>query len=312
MRSRGWWSGIGLLLAIAAGAVGGITLAILATPLPAFTFNQVTVVSWRGQGDAVPPGVETSGWAAPMFYPTPAEGAVPDQPEGVYPTGLWAPGDLFSRALMVRNVEAEHMVRLEGLGVRLRGDESLAPWFQVTVTGTHDQVLYEGKLSEFTAADYIVFAEAVELLRGAQQELVFTLSLDRDTDQRYEGKTVKADFIILASRFQRPTIIDIHPASWPNPINVKSSGGIPVAINGSDSLDVRRLDWTTARFGPADAPPLRGAFEDWNGDGHLDLVLHFATQETGITCHMTSATLRIHAFNGEVYSGTDTIVTPGC
>ena len=80
--------------------------------------------------------------------------------------------------------------------------------------------------------------------------------------------------------------IDIKPGSDPGSINPASRGVIPVAILGSESFDVADIDLTTLVFGPDGATPAHrrgGHAEDVNGDGAMDLVSHFWTQDTGIT-----------------------------
>jgi len=50
-----------------------------------------------------------------------------------------------------------------------------------------------------------------------------------------------------------PRIFDIKPGSCPNPINLNNKGLIPVAILGSDILDVNTIDttnWENAGFRP--------------------------------------------------------------
>jgi hypothetical protein len=88
--------------------------------------------------------------------------------------------------------------------------------------------------------------------------------------------------------------IDIKPGTCPNPLNVKSKGMLPVAVLGTENFDVTQLDPATIRLGGV--APLRWAyvdvatpFEDDKvdcegcnelcGDGNMDLVLNFDTQE---------------------------------
>lgn len=90
--------------------------------------------------------------------------------------------------------------------------------------------------------------------------------------------------------------LDIKPGSCPNPFNVKSRGVLPVAILGTESLDVHNINPSTVLLTRGEYPgvlPLRWSYEDvatpfygptcechdLNGDGYLDLALKFDTQE---------------------------------
>jgi N-acetylneuraminic acid mutarotase len=74
--------------------------------------------------------------------------------------------------------------------------------------------------------------------------------------------------------------IDVKPGSDSNPINLASNGVIPVALFGSEAFDVLQVDVSTVVFAGASAA--HWAFEDVDGDGYLDLILHFRTQETNL------------------------------
>jgi len=93
--------------------------------------------------------------------------------------------------------------------------------------------------------------------------------------------------------------IDIKPQSCPNPLNIDARGVLPVAILGTDSLDVMDIDPELVML--AGVPPLRYAYEDVatplaveegedceedccecteeGPDGYLDLTLKFDIQE---------------------------------
>jgi hypothetical protein len=76
--------------------------------------------------------------------------------------------------------------------------------------------------------------------------------------------------------------IDIKPGSFPNSINVKSKGLLPVAILGSADFDAEQVDPETVRLswagisGIPGVSPLRWNWEDVNDDGFLDLGLKYS------------------------------------
>jgi Concanavalin A-like lectin/glucanases superfamily len=109
-------------------------------------------------------------------------------------------------------------------------------------------------------------------------------------------------------------LIDIKPGSFPNSINPKSKGKIPVAILTTNTFDATTVDPSTVRFGSAGtkAAPVQDALEDVDEDGDSDLILHFNTQDTGIKCGDASATLVGETFGGQAVRGTDSIKTVGC
>jgi len=51
----------------------------------------------------------------------------------------------------------------------------------------------------------------------------------------------------------------------------------------------------------------QASFEDVNGDGRLDLVLHFSTQALSLTSSSTEATLTGSTNTGRCVSGTDSV-----
>ena len=108
-------------------------------------------------------------------------------------------------------------------------------------------------------------------------------------------------------------VIDIKPGSDPNPVNPRSKEVIPVAVLGSTVFDATQIDYSTVKFGPDEALSVHdGHVEDVNDDGYPDMVLHFNTQETGIVCGDTEATLTGATFGGIQFTGTDAVKTVGC
>src|SRR3989338_789881 len=107
--------------------------------------------------------------------------------------------------------------------------------------------------------------------------------------------------------------IDIKPGSFPNSINPRSKGVIPVAILTTGSFDATTINPATVLFGPTgtEAPPVHSALEDVDLDGDIDMILSLNTQSTGIACGNTFASLTGETFSGQAITGSDSINTVG-
>lgn len=154
-----------------------------------------------------------------------------------------------------------------------------------------------------------------------------TLSLSSFNDKRLIGPIFGASCCFQPTRDEgiitqlniipEPIIsfdIDIKSGSDPNSINLKSKGVIPVAILTTDDFDATTVDPLSVEFGPNGAMEAhgKGHIEDVDGDGDLDLVLHFKTQETGIACGDTEAGLTGETFGGQPIEGFDSINIVRC
>ena len=104
-------------------------------------------------------------------------------------------------------------------------------------------------------------------------------------------------------------------------INPRSRGVVPVAIFGSEYLDVSDIDVATLRFGPDQASTKHDLDDPWtynehvrdlNLDGFVDLVAHFPTRDAGIACGHESAVLNGYLQDGTAIEGADSIRIAGC
>ena len=113
-------------------------------------------------------------------------------------------------------------------------------------------------------------------------------------------------------------MIDVDVLSSVNP---RRRGVVPVAIFGSEQLDLSMLNLATLRLGPGQAAPAHDLSEAWalnehaqdlNGDGFMDLIVHFEAEGTGLDCGDASAVLTAKLADGSPLVGEDAIHTIGC
>ena len=139
--------------------------------------------------------------------------------------------------------------------------------FTWTVTGPEDTFVLAGDSVSFTPQD------------------AGTYDVQLTVDDGDEGWATEAATINVIQR----VIVDVKPGSDLNPINLnsvsesqknKSNGVIPVVILTTGDFDATTVDVDTVTF--ADAGVSHSAFEDVDGDGDVDLVMHFRLNETNL------------------------------
>ena len=107
--------------------------------------------------------------------------------------------------------------------------------------------------------------------------------------------------------------LDVRPGSTQNPVNPRSKGVIPIAILSTGDFDASTVDQATVRFGLSQALPRgKGHVADVNRDGKDDLILHFRTQDSGIQCGDTAASITGQTLDGIMFQASDSISTTGC
>jgi probable HAF family extracellular repeat protein len=114
------------------------------------------------------------------------------------------------------------------------------------------------------------------------------------TDSEEQSDTDTSTLTILASSVIE-AVVDIKPRSCPNPLNLKSSGVLPVAILGTEDVNVITIDPNSIGFsiGDVNVGAIRYSYEDVAApvsdenecnctedgpDGYTDLTLKFETQ----------------------------------
>lgn len=111
--------------------------------------------------------------------------------------------------------------------------------------------------------------------------------------------------------------IDIKPGSVPNSINPAGMGTIPVAVLSSPDFDApNEVDKASLTFGSTgDEESLANcakSAEDVNGDGLLDQVCHFRTEDTGFQCGDMEGILRGQTVDGVPIEGRDSVRIVRC
>jgi hypothetical protein len=109
------------------------------------------------------------------------------------------------------------------------------------------------------------------------------------TDYEGDPRIIGPDPDMGADEFARHITIDIYPGTYPNVINLKAKGVVPVAILSSEGFRANIVDPNSVLF--ANAKPNKWSMKDVNGDGIEDMVLHFRIQDLLLDTSMTEASL---------------------
>ena len=78
-----------------------------------------------------------------------------------------------------------------------------------------------------------------------------------------------------------------------------------MAVLATDDFDASTVDPSTVEF--AGASPVRWMLEDVDGDGDMDKLFHFETQDLNLNENSTEATLTGSTYGGQAIEGTDTV-----
>jgi hypothetical protein len=104
--------------------------------------------------------------------------------------------------------------------------------------------------------------------------------------------------------------VDVKPDDPSNSINPFSRGVVPIALLGSESFDVADVDTDTLRFGPGQGEIAHRSgphLVDIDGDGLMDLLGHFRTEESGLSTEETAACVTGETRDGTPFEGCDAV-----
>jgi hypothetical protein len=106
--------------------------------------------------------------------------------------------------------------------------------------------------------------------------------------------------------------VDIKPGSGRNPLNVRARGVVPVAVLGSDVLDVRDIDPATLAL--EGCAPRRVVVEALDDSGYEDLVMHVPVRQLAEVLgdvargDVVELTLTGALYDGTPIEGRDTVL----
>lgn len=108
--------------------------------------------------------------------------------------------------------------------------------------------------------------------------------------------------------------IDIKPGEYPNTINLRSRGLVPVVILTTEDFDATTVDPATVEMAGS-AVATRGkkakllfSQSDVDKDGDTDLLVLFDTQNLALDAGATEATLTGETYDGTLIQGSDSVV----
>lgn len=176
----------------------------------------------------------------------------------------------------------------------------------ITVIATGDKTYVDIGIA--TATDNLSKPEDIVIINDAPEDgypVGTTVVTWTATDQ--SGNTATATQNVTVNPAIKVIAIDIKPGSYPNSINLKNNGNVPVAVLGSESFYVSTIDSSTVTFANAKALNIGQGLEDVNGDGYMDKVFHFKTSELNLTNSSTEASLEGKTLAGENFKGSDSV-----
>ncbi len=202
----------------------------------------------------------------------------------------------------LRSLDPSHTV------VDVWASSSGGPYEQIcSMVADGDSVLYFGTGGEAGYIRYDIGTAKVYSYDGSSTPVEI---FDADG-----GDTGSTDHAGIQCLYIPPCIyvdIDIKPGSCPNSINLGSNGNVPVAIFSTEDFDATTIDPTTVTLAGATVK-IKGkgtpmsSFEDVDGDGLLDIVVHVDTSALELAAGDTDAILEGETFDGVKIRGTDTV-----
>ena len=225
------------------------------------------------------------------------------------------PDPIVSATIVMPMVLDDHYSRPESdyVGtVTLNGQQVFSGGFSTDLGMLHGEP-YGSKFNNWRSVSF----EFSDLTPSTYTVAIQNNTPDRPGQPRRDWIAIDFMEIYVETAIPVAVSINVKPGDGgPKKVNLKSNGVIPVAILGSEDVEVSRVDVATLMFGPGTSKPdhdlskpgvYAGHLKDVNDDGFTDLVSHYRVQEAGFSPGDTEACLEGNLISGEAITGCDAV-----
>lgn len=166
---------------------------------------------------------------------------------------------------------------------------------------------YNVLLTEATASSGVTLVSSLPLLVDSRLDPAEEATITLRWQVPAGITSFRTKLTACASCGPHEVAIDIKYGSFPNSINIKRKGNVPVTVFGDSGFNIQDIDFSSVRFAGGAALAIGQSYEDVNGDGLLDTVYHFDQQSLDLHGSDTEACLSGSTTQGLVFEGCDSV-----